>query len=260
MSETIRVMRKDEICWLTLNRPEVKNAVDAQTMIRLREEIEASEKDGSRVIVISGSEGAFSSGADIKAAFAANVSPEDAYRIMMDAYSPALLAIKNSPLPVLAAIDGIAAGIGLNLALMCDLRVASERAQFSEIFIHVGLIPDGGGTYTLPRIVGLGRAMELAMLGETLNAARALEMGLINRIYPNAQFQESVEELARQLTRQAPLALARMKRAFWSGWEGSFEDALVREAELQREIFLSEDGFEGFRAFLEKRPPKWKTR
>ena len=260
MDECVLVTRGNKICWLTINRPEVKNAVDAETMIRLREEIEASEKDGSRVIVISGSEGSFSSGADIKAAFAAKLSPEEAYRIMMDAYSPTLLAIKNSPLPILAAIDGIAAGIGLNLALACDLRLASERAQFSEIFIHVGLIPDGGGTYTLPRLVGLGRAMELAMLGETLNASRALEIGLVNRMYPNASFQKSVEELAKHLARQAPLALARMKRAIWAGLEGSFEDALTREAELQREIFLSEDGFEGFRAFLEKRPPKWKGR
>ncbi len=260
MSENVCVKRENKISWLTINRPEVKNAVDAETMVKLREEIEASEKDGSRVIVISGSEGSFSSGADIKAAFAVKVSPQDAYQIMMDAYSPTLLAIKNSPLPILAAIDGIAAGIGLNLALACDLRLASERAQFSEIFIHVGLIPDGGGSYTLPRLVGLGRAMELAMLGDTIDAHRALEIGLINRVYPNVDFQSSVGKFAVQLAQQAPVALARMKKAFWGGLGGSFEEALTREAELQKEIFLSEDGFEGFRAFLEKRPPKWKGR
>ncbi|GBE28308.1 putative enoyl-CoA hydratase echA8 [bacterium BMS3Bbin03] len=260
MNPKVLVQRKDRICRLTINRPEVKNAVDNETMIRLREEIETSEADGTRVIVITGTGDTFSSGVDIKAVLDTNVSPGEAFRILMEIYMPTFQALRSSPLPVIAAIDGIAVGIGLNLALACDLRLASDRAQFAEIFVRVGLIPDGGGTYTLPHLIGAGRAMELAMTGETIDAARALEIGLINRKYPADEFQKSVEKFAGFLSQQAPLALARTKKAIWAALEGSFEEALVREAEFQREIFLSEDGFEGFRAFMEKRPPQWKGR
>ncbi len=260
MSRSVLVEQKEKVCWLTLNRPEVRNAVDAETMVRLREEIERAEENGTRVVVIAGAGQAFSSGADIKAALAENISPDDAYQIMLETYTPTLLRIWNSPLPVIAAIDGVAAGIGLNLALACDIRLASLRATFSEIFVRVGLIPDGGGTFTLPRLVGMGKALELAFTGDTIDAAKALDIGLVNRVFPVENFENDVLNFANRLAEQAPLALAGMKRAFHLAQHLSFEEALKAEARFQKEIFQSEGGFEGFRAFLEKRKPRWKGR
>ncbi len=259
MSTKLLVQRKNRVCFLTLNRPEVRNAVDTETMSRIRAEIEISEKDGTRVVVLSGSGGAFSSGADIKAALQNKLSPDEAYEVLLKTYTPTLLSIWNSSLPIVAAIDGVAAGIGLNMALACDLRLASQNAKFSEIFIHVGLIPDGGGTFTLPRLVGMGRAMEMVLTGNTVDAAEALEMGLVNRVYPEEEFESKVAQFAEFLAGQAPMALSRAKKAIHAALEGTFESALAQEAVHQKAIFQSEDGFEGFRAFLEKRRPKWKN-
>ncbi|GIV58769.1 MAG: 2-(1,2-epoxy-1,2-dihydrophenyl)acetyl-CoA isomerase [Rhodothermaceae bacterium] len=260
MPDTLLVSHRDGVCTLTLNRPAVRNAVDAATMIRLREEIEARAEDGTRVIVITGADGAFSSGADLRAALEANATADDAYRILTDAYAPALRAVRNSPWPVLAAIDGPAAGIGLDLALACDLRLASARATLAELFIRVGLIPDGGGTYTLQRLVGTGRAMEMILTGEPVTAEAALAMGLVNRVWPAEGFMDAVQAFAATIARQAPLALRRARRAVLDAQTGTFEEALAREAAHQRALLASEDGFEGFRAFLEKRPPRWKGR
>jgi len=257
MNDALLIDRRDGVCTLTINRPAVRNAVDEPTMIRIREAIEASADDGTRVIVLTGAGGAFSSGADIKAALEAKVTPDTAYRVLSEAYGPTLRAVRNSPWPVIAAVDGPAAGIGLDLALACDLRLASERAAFAELFIRVGLIPDGGGTYTLQRIVGLGRAMEMILTGETVDAARAHAIGLVNRIFPTEGFAGAVHAFAAKLARQSPHALRRARQAVLAAREGTFEEALAREAAHQRAIFESEDGFEGFRAFLEKRPPKW---
>ncbi len=260
MADSVLVKQVKNIRWLTINRPEVRNAVDTETMVRLREEIEKAEKDGTRVVVLTGAGEAFSSGADIKAALAENISPDEAYQIMLETYTPTLLRIWNSPLSIVAAINGVAAGIGLNLALACDIRLASERATFSEIFVRVGLIPDGGGIFTLPRLVGMGQALELAFTGDTIDAGRALKIGLVNRVFPVEKFETEVFDFASHLAQQSPLALARMKRAFHQAQQLSFEEALKAEARFQKEIFQSEDGFEGFRAFLEKRKPRWKGR
>ena len=157
-------------------------------------------------------------------------------------------------------MDGVAAGIGCDLALACDLRLVSDRASFAELFIRVGLVPDGGGSWSLPRLVGLGRAMEMVLTGEAVGAEEAVRLGLANKVYPLAEFEAGVLEYATRLAAQAPLALERAKRAIYASQFGTYDEALAREAGFQREIFGSEDGFEGFRAFLEKRPPVWKGR
>ncbi|HLY28081.1 MAG TPA: enoyl-CoA hydratase-related protein, partial [Aggregatilineales bacterium] len=206
-----------------------------------------------------GAGGSFSSGADIALAQADGVTPASVYKILTDAYAPALKAIRACPWPVIAAVDGMAAGIGCDLALACDIRLASERAAFAELFIRVGLVPDGGGTYLLPRLVGLGKALEMMFTGETVDAQEALRLGLANKVFPAQSFYEDVKRYADKLSGQAPLALIRGKRAMLAALgDKSYEDAMAREASYQREIFESEDGFEGFRAFLEKRPPQWK--
>jgi 2-(1,2-epoxy-1,2-dihydrophenyl)acetyl-CoA isomerase len=159
---------------------------------------------------------------------------------------------------VIAAVDGMAAGLGCDLALACDLRLISDRAQFAELFIRVGLVPDGGGTWTLPRLIGVGRALELMWTGRAVDADESLRIGLANAIVAHESFMDDVQRYATSLAAQAPLALSRIKRAVYADLDGTFEESLRREAVCQREIFASEDGWEGFRAFAEKRPPVWK--
>lgn len=258
MTDTLLRSHQDGVTTFTINRPAVRNAVDAPTMTALREGIEGCEHDGTRVIVITGAGGSFSSGTDIAVALQPGATPELAYSILTEAYAPTLLAIRASSWPVIAAVDGMAAGLGCDLALACDLRLVSERGAFAELFIRVGLVPDGGGTWTLPRIVGLGRAFELMWTGRTVDAEEALRIGLANERIAGEQFAAEVQRYAARIAQQAPLALTRGKRAMLADQEGSFAESLQREAAYQREIFASEDGWEGFRAFAEKRKPQWK--
>ncbi len=260
LTDKLLVEKQNGVLTLTINRPKIKNAVDTETMIALGEQVKAgAEQDDTRVIVITGAGGAFSSGADLMAATQPGVTPADVFGILTRAYAPALQAIRACPLPVIAAVDGIAAGIGCDLALTCDIRLASERGAFAELFIRVGLIPDGGGTYLLPRLVGLGKALEMMFTGETVSAQEALTLGLANKVYATETFYAEVRRYAEKLAQQSPLALTRGKRAMLAALhDPSYQAAMAREATLQREILESEDGFEGFRAFLEKRPPVWK--
>lgn len=263
MTDSLLVAKTQGVCTLTLNRPQVRNAVDPDVMLRLREVMEdtwTNEPD-IRVFVITGAEGSFSSGADIQYALKNGLTPLDAQRILIEAYGPAILGIRACPYPVIAAVDGMAAGIGCDLALACDLRLVSERGRFAELFIRVGLIPDGGGTYLLPRLIGIGRAFEMMVTGEPVDAQQAVAIGLANRVFPTTSFYADVQMYAEKLAAQAPLALVRGKKAMYEALHDvSLADAMRREARLQHEIFLSEDGMEGFIAFMEKRSPRWKGR
>jgi len=260
MTQSLLMTQHDGVTTFTINRPTVRNAVDAPTMIALREGIEACENDGTRVIVITGANGAFSSGTDIGVALQPRNTPDDIYTTLTESYGPTLLAIRNASWPVIAAVDGMAAGLGCDLALACDLRLISTRGAFAELFIKVGLVPDGGGTYTLPRLIGIGRALELMWSGRTVDAEEAVRIGLANAVLPTETFMDEVQRYAAQLAQQAPLALKHGKRTMLADLDGTFAEALDREARAQREIFASEDGWEGFRAFAEKRKPEWKGR
>ena len=261
MTDRLLVTRDGAVTTLTINRPALRNAVDAESMVELREAVAACGEDGStRVIVVTGGGGAFCSGADLTVIGRPDATPESAHRILVEAYHPALLAIHESRWPVIAAVDGVAAGIGCDLALACDIRLASARTQFAELFIRVGLIPDGGGTWSLPRIVGLGRALDLIYTGAAVAAEEARAIGLASHVYPVDSFAAEVAAYAARLAAQAPLALTRIRKAVRAAQESTYAESLARESELQREILFSEDGFEGFRAFLEKRKPAWKGR
>jgi 2-(1,2-epoxy-1,2-dihydrophenyl)acetyl-CoA isomerase len=262
MTESLLVEKLGGVVTLTINRPQVRNAVDDTTMIALREAMEKHQTESdTRIFVITGVGGAFSSGADIQIAFQRGLTPADAYRILTEAYAPAIKAIRACPWPVIAAVDGMAAGIACDMALACDIRLVSARGAFAELFIRVGLIPDGGGTYSLPRLIGLGRALEMMFTGETITAESAVVMGLANKVFATETFYQEVAAYAEKLSKQAPLALIKGKQAMLAALEDrSINDAMAREAKFQQEIFESEDGFEGFRAFLEKRPPDWKGR
>jgi 2-(1,2-epoxy-1,2-dihydrophenyl)acetyl-CoA isomerase len=249
MHETVKL--------ITLNRPEVKNAVDDELMNALREALLASEEDGTRCIVLTGANGSFSSGADIKKAVARGISGDATYQLLTDVYGPTLKAIRACSLPVIAAVDGFAAGIGCDIALACDIRLISERAKFAELFIRVGLIPDGGGTYLLPRLVGTGRALEMMFTGRDVDAAEAVQIGLANHCYPLETFMSEVMAFAAHISKQSPQAIRRGKAAMLAALDSSYSDSLAREAENQREILYSADGAEGFLAFAQKRAPVW---
>jgi 2-(1,2-epoxy-1,2-dihydrophenyl)acetyl-CoA isomerase len=260
MVESVLVTRHDAVTVITLNRPEVRNAVDEVTMIALHEALAVCEGDGTRCIVLTGAGGAFSSGADIKKAVANGFSPDATYHILTDVYGPTLKAIRSASWPVIAAVDGYAAGIGCDMALACDIRLVSERGKFAELFIRIGLIPDGGGTYLLPRHVGIGRAMEMMFTGRDVEAQEALHIGLANHVFPLEGFMENVLEYATRLSKQSPNALRLGKKALLASLDSTYAEALTREAEYQREILTSEDGPEGFLAFAQKRSPVWKGR
>ena len=258
MTEPVLVTRHDAVTIITINRPEVRNAVDDVTMTAIREAIIVCEDDGTRCIVLTGAGGAFSSGADIKKAVANGFSADSTYRILTEVYGPTLKAIRSSSWPVIAAVDGYAAGIGCDMALACDIRLISERGKIAELFIRIGLIPDGGGTYLLPRLVGTGRAMEMMFTGRDVEAEEAVQIGLANHIFPVDTFMDDVLEYATRISKQSPNALRRGKWALLASLDSTYDEALAREAENQREILTSEDGPEGFLAFAQKRAPVWK--
>jgi 2-(1,2-epoxy-1,2-dihydrophenyl)acetyl-CoA isomerase len=260
MSESVLVERREAVTVLTLNRPELRNAVDDMTMDALRAALLACADDGTRCVVITGAGGAFSSGADLKKAIAEGYTPDQSYHLLTDHYGPTLKAIRACPWPVIAAVDGYAAGIGCDMALACDIRLVSERGRFAELFIRLGLIPDGGGTYLLPRLIGVGRAMEMLFTGADVDAHEAARIGLANRVYPVESFMDEVTAYAANVSRQSPNALRRGKQALLAALDSGYDQALAREAEHQRAILMSEDGLEGLLAFAQKRPPVWTGR
>jgi 2-(1,2-epoxy-1,2-dihydrophenyl)acetyl-CoA isomerase len=257
MPDSLLVQKHAAVTILTINRPEVRNAVDRETMVALREALEACEDDGTRCIVLAGAGGAFSSGADIRKAMGDGLTPDTLYDLLDTAYGPTLKAIRGVSWPVVAAVDGYAAGIGCDMALACDLRLVSERGKFAELFVRVGLIPDGGGTYLLPRIVGLGKALEMVFTGADVDAEEALRLGLANRVLPSEGFMDAVLQFAQRISQQSPQSLRRGKAAILTSLDSTYAEALAREHQNQREIFTTEDGMEGFRAFMEKRAPHW---
>jgi len=244
--------------WVCFNRPEVKNALTPDVADRMRAEIEKAPGEGARVVVIASKGDAFCSGADLKAVaslLGQNISVKD---ILTNHYHPLVLALSRLPLPVIAAIDGAAAGIGCDIALAADLRLVSERAFFAEIFVNVNLMPDGGGSYHLSRLVGTGRALEMAMTGCRVSAEQAERWGLANHVYPTATFAADVQRFAAQLAEKAPLSIARSKEAIRAhAGSATLEQALAHEAAAQQELCESQDFAEGVMAFLEKRKAKF---
>ncbi len=256
----LEIDRQEAVTILTMNRPEVRNAVDDELMNALRAALLQCESDGTRCIVLTGANGSFSSGADIKKAIQSGYTAENTFHLLTEVYGPTLKTIRLSSWPVIAAVDGFAAGIGCDMALACDIRLVSERARFAELFIRVGLIPDGGGTYLLPRLVGIGRAMEMMFTGRDVDASEAVQIGLANHSYPVETFMEEVLKFASIISKKSPQALRRGKAAMLAAMDSDYASSLAREAENQKEILSSEDGPEGFLAFAQKREPVWTGR
>lgn len=255
--ETIRSGTVDGVVTITLDRPDVLNAMNDVMRRELTECFTAlAADDAARVVVVTGAgERAFSAGADIRE-FVGPVTPtryRDARR-RLDFRQ----AMDRCPQPIIAAIRGFALGGGLELALACDIRVAGEDAQLGLTEINLAIIPGGGGTQRLPRLVGRGKALEMILTGARLSAAEALRIGLVERVVPAGETLAAATELARTLAAKAPVALRYAKEAVVQGLELSLADGLRLENDLSTLLRTTEDRVEGARAFLEKRRPNWK--
>jgi 2-(1,2-epoxy-1,2-dihydrophenyl)acetyl-CoA isomerase len=257
--QTVKLEIDAGVATVVLNRPDALNAWTralGEDMLAALEH--ASEDDEVRVIIFTGAGRAFSSGADLKSGAEAGADGKlDVLGQLRDAYNPLLLRVRETPKPVIAKVNGPAAGIGCSLALAADLIVAAESAYFLLAFVNVGLGLDGGASLTLPVRAGHARAFEMAFLGERIPAPQALQWGLVNRVVPDAELDETVAALAARLCAAAPGALATIKRTINHRLFAGFEELLDLEAVLQQERVRSADFLEGVMAFVEGRRPRF---
>jgi len=252
----IRLDVADGVATITLNRPDALNALDRPMKTELLAALRSAGRDRSvRAVVLTGEGRAFCAGQDLRETFGGS-EPTLADELR-DRYNPVILAIARLPKPVVAAVNGVAAGAGCSLALACDIRLAAEGASFVLAFGRVGLVPDSGASWFLPRLVGAGRAAELALIGDPVTAEEAARIGLVNRVVPAAALMDEAMALARRLADGSPLATALAKRALAFSAESDLEAALSHEATLQGIAGRSADHAEGVAAFREKRPPRF---
>ncbi len=240
---------------LTLNRPHVLNAITPA----LLDELTGALRDGAsnrdvRAVIITGAGRGFCSGQDLRAAVGEGAI--DVGAVLRDHYAPAIRAIRSMDQPVIAAVNGVAAGAGFSLALACDLRIAAQSATFVQAFVRIGLIPDLASTYFLPRLIGPARAAELMMLGETVEAGRALQLGIVSQVVPDADLPAVASALAGRLA-SGPRSIALIKRALDVSAANDLEAQLAVEERLQTEATTTADFVEGVTAFLEKRPAEF---
>ena len=248
---------RDGVGVVTFNRPEVMNAFTDDMRWELLSALEQfATDDAVRCIVVTGAGRAFCAGGDI-ASMAALQDADDVSVVQdrMRAGAGVVRLLSEVPKPTIAAVNGAAAGAGMNVALACDMRVGSERALFSESFVKIGLVPDWDGFHSLTRLVGSAKAMELMMSGERVDADTAARLGLLNRLYAHETFAQEWWDFASQLASGPAETLAEIKSGVQVGAAGSLDDALAFEYDAQSRVFLSADAREGMRSFLEKRPP-----
>jgi 2-(1,2-epoxy-1,2-dihydrophenyl)acetyl-CoA isomerase len=249
----------ERIGTITLDRPEAMNAFGGTMREDLLAHLKRASADPSvRCVVITGTGKAFSAGGDIASMTELQARNDiSVIQQRMQIGSEVIACIRSAPKAVVAAINGAAAGAGLNLALACDMRLAAASARFAASFVKIGLVPDWGGTWLLTRLVGTAKAMELMMSGDRFEADEALRLGLVNQVYPDASFRQEVQAFAVRLAAGPAATLAAIKRAAHAGATGTLEESLGLEAETQCALFLSDDAREGMRAFVEKRSPKF---
>ncbi len=256
--QTIRLSYADGCAEITLDRPDVKNALNSQMRAELLYAIKEAS-DAARVIVMSGAGDAFCSGQDLTDA-RHSVSNANLERTLRDEYMPLLLAIFDCKVPTISAVNGAAAGAGANLALAADVVIASERAVFLQAFARIGLIPDAGGTYWLPRQVGFARAMGMALIAEPVPARQAAEWGMIWEAVPDDEFEAHWRRRAAQLASGPTEAYRRAKEAIRATYDNSLEEQLILEARLQGRCGKTRDFREGVLAFLDGRPAEYEGR
>ena len=244
---------------LAMNRAAAKNSLDPALLAALTAAFtQAGSDPETRAIILTGSGGSFCAGADLKKAMAEGLGGDNAPRI--EEFHDLIRAVVGAPQPVIASIDGAAVGFGADLALACDLRVMSTRGYIQEKFVHIGLMPDGGGTFWLPRLVGIGRAMELLMLGTKVEAEQALALGLVNRVVAPDELDSTAQALAESFAQGPPLAIAAIKRAVRAGLDDTLGDALAREKAGQLGLLHSQDTMTGVMAWMQGRKPEFSGR
>ena len=258
MYETLLAETQDGVRALTLNRPDVLNAVNAQMGRELLQALRDAERAAEvRCVLLAASGRGFCAGADLREQVPGRTSLGD---LLRERYNAIVLRMRTMEKPVIAAINGVAAGAGCNLALAADLRVASERATFIEVFSRVGLIPDSGGTWLLPRLVGMGRALEMMFFADPMDALTAERLGLVNRVVPHDDLMAQTKEWAARLAAGPTRAYGLIKRGVNRALALDLEGALEYEAHLQEVAGRTEDHREGVAAFLAKRTPQYMGR
>ncbi|MEI5908996.1 enoyl-CoA hydratase-related protein [Bacillus spongiae] len=254
MFETIRYEVKNGVAWVTLHRPEKLNAFTEQLNREIQKAIKESSKAGDvRCIVLTGQGRAFCSGEDLS-----GVSEEmDHGEVLRKRYGPMMQEISRCEKPIIAGINGVAAGAGLSLALACDFRLIHEKASLVQAFIHVGLIPDSGNLYYLPRLIGHAKALELAVMGDKISAEEAKSLGLVTKVIDSEKWQEDLTAFAEMLAAKPTKAIGLIKRSLRASWVYDFDEYMAKEAEGQRIAGKTHDHHEGVHAFIDKRKPSF---
>ncbi len=259
--ETILFDVQSGVARLTLNRPEKLNSFNVQMHTEVRQALKAIERDESmRVLVITGAGRAFCAGQDLSDRTVAPGEAVDLGASIENYYAPLVRRLRSLPLPVVCGVNGVAAGAGANLAFTCDIVIAAKSASFIESFSKLGLVPDTGGTYFLPRLIGTARAMGFALLGEKVSAEQAAEWGLIWKCVEDSEFAAAIEKVVSHLAAAPTKGLARIKQALYGSGEHTLDQQLDMERDFMRELGYSRDYREGVAAFLEKRTPQFTGR
>ena len=250
----------ENVALMVLNRPKVLNSINTELAGELQYALsDSGDNPEVRAILLTGNGKGFCAGQDLNEALQPNGTPESDLGIFVrENYNPIIKLLREIPKPIICAVNGTAAGAGANIALACDIVVASENASFIQAFSKIGLIPDSGGTYYLPRLVGLGKAASLMMLGEKLLANEAMELGLIYKVFPLDKLEEESINLAKHLAAQPTKALGLIKKLLNKSIENTLDEQLKLEEEMQRIAGQTDDYKEGIKAFLEKRKPEFK--
>jgi 2-(1,2-epoxy-1,2-dihydrophenyl)acetyl-CoA isomerase len=260
MTEAVLFDVHQNVAVITLNRPERLNALNEDIHAGLRAAFERIESDeGIRAVLLTGAGRGFCAGADLNQSLAGAKAdtPRDLGHSIDKDYNPLVRRMRGLPKPIICAVNGVAAGAGMNLALAGDIIIAAKSANFTQAFIRIGLIPDAGGTFFLPRLIGDARARAMAMLGETISAEQAEQFGLVYRLFDDAVFHEEALKLATSLAQKPTQALAAMKTAINASADNSLDAQLDLERDLQRKMGFTPDFAEGVAAFVEKRPARF---
>jgi 2-(1,2-epoxy-1,2-dihydrophenyl)acetyl-CoA isomerase len=258
--ETIEFEITDGVAVLTLNRPDRMNSFNTEMHAEVRDALKQVKKDDSvRCLLITGNGRGFCAGQDLSDR---NVDPNAEMPNLGESieknYNPLIRTLQGLEMPVICAVNGVAAGAGANIAFACDIVLAARSASFIQAFCKIGLVPDSGGTWTLPRLVGHARAMALSMLGDKISAEQAQSWGMIWQVIDDEQLKDEALSLAKRLATQPTKGLALIKRAIQSSWDNSFDEQLDLERDLQTLAGRTEDYREGVKAFMEKRQPDFK--
>jgi 2-(1,2-epoxy-1,2-dihydrophenyl)acetyl-CoA isomerase len=260
-NDEILINFEEGIKTLTINLPKKLNALSAANALRMAKEVEKSEEDGTRVVVITGAGGAFCAGADLaqrgfeKLGQQGAPTEQQLDELVATSYHRLSSSVYRIPRPVIAAVDGVAAGFGCSLALNADITLASTQVRFIEVFINIALIPDGGSTYILPKLVGLKKALEMAFTGEPVHAEEALRLNMVNRVYPPEELMEKALEWARKLAKGPVRSMGIAKRTFYEAYLMNSDQALDMESRRQARLMTQSDFVNAVLAFHEKKEP-----